>query len=472
MFLKVLIFRSANKQGRHLRLKSQVDRCHGFVNPDSYKEYQNMSLNEVLLIDNSEVVVNAVGELPITVEEIKRVATSGRFLNDTAVAAAIRQINPLIDHSPSVLHYLTVDLDLYSMDDVISKYGDEYLRSIQGKDIILVPINDGAHYTLAAIRLDCSYIELYNSYWYKTPFTSRKFEQVKAVIERLCDVSLKTIIKTDLPCQNDGDSCGIYTILFAQHAIAGQNLDGIDDEDIKTFRQEIATLLLTKPFKYDFDLNPRESAIESTVETAAVDDFNMDIEETEEMNTDVADLPVLQMLGSLSVALHKPKINPSFRDSVELCSVTSKPFRGYNQKSDLITYNTRGLWSNMLSVTEMVNHFSPGNPREGRKILKAKLSENPAILRYWLPRMNRGNAVYNIHQFSFDSDGNYRLIANLYKQFNLTPPVNHNKRSRTRQNKSNVFSQVISFSGGECFIISEKIPGIRSLCMYFFIIKF
>ncbi len=53
MFLKVLIFRSANKQGRHLRLKSQVDRCHGFVNPDSYKEYQNMSLNEVLLIDNS-----------------------------------------------------------------------------------------------------------------------------------------------------------------------------------------------------------------------------------------------------------------------------------------------------------------------------------------------------------------------------------------------------------------------------------
>ena len=60
MFLKVLIFRTANKQGRHLRLKSQVDRCYGFVNPDSYKEYQNISLSEVLLIDNTEVVVNAV----------------------------------------------------------------------------------------------------------------------------------------------------------------------------------------------------------------------------------------------------------------------------------------------------------------------------------------------------------------------------------------------------------------------------
>ncbi len=460
-----MIFRTGNKQGRHLRLKSQVDRCHGFVNPDSYKKYQNISLDEVLLIDNTEVVVNAVEELPITVEEIKRVATPGRFLNDTAVAAAIRQISPLVDHYPSVLHYLTVDLDLYSMDDVILKYGDEYLRSIHGKDIILVPINDGAHYTLAAIRLDCSYIELYNSYWYKTPVASRKFDQVKAVIERLCDVSLKTVIKTDLPCQYDGDSCGIYTILFAQHAIAGRNLDGIDDEDIKTFRQEIATLLLTKPFRYDFGPNSRESAIESIDDTAAVDDLNMDVEGTEEMNAELVHLPVLQKLGSLSVALHKPKINPSFMESVQLSAVTSRPFRGYNQNDDLITYNTRGLWSNMLSVTEMINHFSPGNPREGKKILEAKLSDNPAILEYWLPRMNRGNTGYNIYQFSFDNDGNYKTIKSLYRKFGLTPPVNHIKRPRTRQNKnkSNVFSQVISFSAGECFIIVGKIPGFQSI---------
>lgn len=434
-----------------------MDRCHGFVNPDSYKKYQNYSLDDVLSIKNKQVVVNAVCEFPITVEEIRRVATPGRFLNDTAVAAAMLQINPLIDHNPSILRYLTVDLDLHSVDDVISRYGDEYLRSIRGKDIILVPINENKHYTLAAIRLDCSYIELYNSYWYKTPVASDKFKQVKDVIERLCGVSLKTIIKTDLPCQYDGESCGVYTILFAEHCIAGRDLDGINDQDIGAFRQEIATLLLTKSVKCSFSTNFRESAIENTDEnTASVDDHNMEIDPNEETNADVVGLSVIQKLGSLSVAHHNPKINPSFMEAVRLSAVTSKPFRGYNQQNDLITYNTRGLWSNMLSVTEMINHFSPGNPREGRNILKAKLSENPAILRYWLPRMNRGNAAYNIYQFSFDSDGNYKLIKSLYKQFGMIPPVNHVKRSRTKQNRSNVFSQVLLFFGGECFIISEK----------------
>ncbi len=213
---------------------------------------------------------------------------------------------------------------------------------------------------------------------------------------------------------------------------------------------------MTKPVKYDFGTNCRESTIENTDETAAVDDHNMDIDHTEETNADVVGLSVLQKLGSLSVAHHNPKINPSFMESVRLCAVTTRPFRGYNQDKDLITYNTRGLWSNMLSVTEMINHFAPGNPREGRNILKAKLLENPNILRYWLPRMNRGNGVYSIYQFCFGSDGNYKMITSLYKQFGMIPPVNHMKRSRNKQNRANVFSQVFLFFGGECFIISEK----------------
>ena len=87
-------------------------------------------------------------------------ATPNKWLNETAVGAALLQIDTIEDHDAAVLYNASAYLDRMTKEEVLTIYREEYERAICKKEVILIPIK-----YLAVARPDCGYIEFYDSYF-------------------------------------------------------------------------------------------------------------------------------------------------------------------------------------------------------------------------------------------------------------------------------------------------------------------
>ena len=74
--------------------------------------------------------------------------------------------------------------------------------------------------------------------------------------------------------QRDGSSCGIYTIIFSQHAVSGRSLDDINDSRIPSIRREMAETLI-------------KQSTTTTFETYREEKCNSDDDEIEVSTSDV-----------------------------------------------------------------------------------------------------------------------------------------------------------------------------------------
>ncbi len=410
VFYKAIIFRSQTNHGRKLNWRSQTIRCHQGYPRSVYKDYLNHSLEDIVALDGKfdSKIVNVINEIPITVDEVKKVYTRGTLLNDTAVGALLVQIGLNSACKPAVLHSLTIDLTRFGLDKALECFQNEYLKLIEGKSMIVVPMNEGSHYTLAVVRTNTKDIEYYNSFWRGNSGVSKKFKTVKLFIEKLMSVVLATKIITDLPSQFDGSSCGVYVVLFGLHVIEGLDISSIADEHIPAIRHQLANRLLHRPILL----------MDHRIMIEAEDTSTEDAGEVENNTTDYAYvqdnyLPIVPMIASLSInKLVNKSEYPSFEASIQLAKDLNTPFRGYDCSGRLITYNAQGDWRRMLSITEILNHLSPNNPKEGREMLKEKILSEPDVGLKWVslykdPANSNQNSMFN---FCFNTFGNFKIV--------------------------------------------------------------
>lgn len=413
VFHKAIISRSQTNHGRKLNWRSQTIRYHQGFSRSVYKDYLNHSVEDIVTLDEEldSKIVNTINEIPITVDEVKRVYTHGTLLNDTAVGALLLQIGLNSACKPAVLHSLTIDLTRFDLDNTFERYQHEYMKLVEGKSMIIVPINEGNHYTLIVVRTDTKDIEYYNSFWRGNLGVSKKFKTVKLFIEKLLSVNLTTRVITDLPSQYDKTSCGIYTVLFGQHVLDGLDLSGITDEQIPAIRYQLASKLLQRPSS-TLLMDHR------SVKNETDDTFTGDAGEVEDNNTDytyVQDkyLPIVPMIASLNINKEEDKPEyPSYETSIQLAKELNTPFRGYDLSGRLVTFNAQGDWRRMLSVTEIVNHLSPSNPKEGREMLREKILSEPDVALGWVslykdPKTVSQNSMFN---FCFNTFGNFKIV--------------------------------------------------------------
>ena len=377
-------------------------------------------------------------------------ATPNKWLNETAVGAALLQIDTIEDHDAAVLYNASAYLDRMTKEEVLTRYREEYERAICKKEVILIPINENKHFTLAVARPDCGYIEFYDSYFYCKP-PPAKLDKIKFIIESCCGMNLNLNIRKDLPMQRDGTSCGIYAIIFAQHAVSGRSLDDINDSRIPSIRREIAETLIKQSTTTTFEAYREEKC-------------NSDDDEIEVSTSDVigdslidsgsnhlfADPTMSRGMLTLMDERKKSISYLSYVESVQLANTTTETFRGYDQFGVLITYNANGKWDKMLSITEMVLYFSPTNPREGRNLLTYHITKD--IVENWITRCPKQNESPTAFTFSYDTSGNYRLVRKAAKKFGINMPFNSVEAKAKFANRKN---KVISFLfAGQCSINS------------------
>jgi hypothetical protein len=133
-------------------------------------------------------------------------------------------------------------------------------------------------------------------------------------------------------------------------------------------------------------------------------------------------MKLCSQLNRVNINVHNPKHFPNHQESLLLMESTDVPFRGLTEDGTCCqTYNTNGNWENILSVTEMIMHFAPGNPRLGRTILEDKIKDNPEVVKGWMKNVRSGiEEEYSIFQFSYDSKGNFKLIKKAMKKHHDT----------------------------------------------------
>ncbi len=431
------------------------------VSPKVYERFINYSLDKILSLQPPVVfpppvkqppviVVNGIGELAITVEEVYLTATPNKWLNETAVGAALLQVETIEDHDAAVLYNISADLDRMTKEEVLTRYREEYERTISKKSVILIPINEAQHFTLAVARPDCNYIEFYDSYFYcKAP--PAKLDKIKFIVESCCGVKLNLNIRKDLPKQRDGTSCGIYVIIFAQHAVSGRSLDDINDSRIPAIRREIAETLIKQSTTTTFQAY-REEVCNS--DDDQVDDQDQVVIDDSLVDSGSNQLFTDPMMSSGMLTLmdnRRKSISYLFYvESVQLASVTTETFRGYDQFGVLITYNTNGIWFRMLSITEMVLYFSPTNLHEGRSLLTSNITKE--IVESWVTRCPKEGETPTAFMFSYDTGGNYKLVRKAAKKFGINMPFNSVEAKARFANRKN---KVISFLfAGQCSINS------------------
>ena len=386
-------------------------RCHGRIAPATYEKYLNCTLEDILALDESfdTKVVNAVNEIPITVDEVKKVAIINTKLNDTAVGACMLQIDSNPDVNLVVLHSLTVDLTRFKLDGTFQRYQDEYIQLINGKNMIVVPLNEGNHYTLAVVRIDSKVIEYYNSFWQNIKGVSKRFQEVKCFLEKLTGIEFEIQVAVNLPTQQDHTSCGIYTILFAQYVIAGVDISNVNDQSIPAIRLNLANSLLRRPTLL-LDHRPvKPDTNESLPEDIEVDKVEENIDG---VVNNTGYLNVIPVMGALNMNkdIIRPEY-PSYQMSLQMLNEITTPFRGYDNSGSLITYNSQGDWRKMLSVSEVICHLAPGNPRQGRKLLLEKLLSEPDVALKWMKnRKDPNQSLPTMFNFICGTGGSFRLI--------------------------------------------------------------
>ena len=163
--------------------------------------------------------------------------------------------------------------------------------------MIVVPLNEGNHYTLALVRNESKVIEYYNSFWQNNRGVSKSFQEVNSFLERLTGIELEIKVAINLPSQQDHTSCGVYTVLFAQYVIAGVDISNVNDQCIPAIRLNLAISLTHGPTLLSDHWSVKDDTNEALHENIEIDNIDENIDEVAE-NTEY--LNVIPHMGTLN----------------------------------------------------------------------------------------------------------------------------------------------------------------------------
>jgi sentrin-specific protease 1 len=370
---------------------------------------------------DQNTLISTVNDVQLYAQSFQRLL-AGRWLNESIIVAAVNDLVPLPNHSFTVLKDMSFQLKRYELDDLIKIYGDDYVRDISGKQILVIPLNEGNHWAVAIVHLECNFVEYYDSYIYKR--SPMKLLQLAVnTINRICQTDLEVVVVENIPEQMNSTDCGMYVVKFVEHAITGTNLT-FSDEDMPNFRLQLAKKL-------------RSYAVKAEDEIMTDDDDNIVYEDIEDKDDLGDELEVDQLkkkdgcedmdvLGDeLGCEDEKPKTKVksrnlrigvlSYEDSLKEKEACPKPFLGVNANGITITYNSDNDWRNMLSLTEILLTINKDRDK-AIDILLERLEEDPQIAKDWNSKSYYGNEVISKYHFRWESRKYSAKIRKMLKQ--------------------------------------------------------
>ena len=416
---------------RGLTFRRQKSRYEKDISHENFHKYENIPLDNLLLKD-PDTIVSAVKDQKIAVYDLKRLATPEKYLNEVIIFCVINTFASLPDHKFVVSQYLSNDLK--EGKSVLQRYKAEYRMYFDGHDLIIVPLCLGAHWTLAIIYPKSKEIEFYDSFHYKQKPNSL-FESCKDYMEEILETKLSVSIRKDLPHQQNYTDCGMYVCKFAEHAISGIGLN-FSDNDMNGFRLDYANKVrelktdlpkFLEPRKIDErsydDIDEKTDDIDE--KTDDIDEKTDDIDENEKTDSNEAVYKTemkTEVHQSLCRFLYRSSLNHSnnfgillFEESIVLAANTDRPFLGKDKNGKIITYNTKGDWTKMLSFVEILNHFEQTDHDKAFVLVTNEILQNHSIIHDWCANSRNPGEEISHFQFHWGLTNNFNKLKKIMK---------------------------------------------------------
>ncbi len=353
---------------------------------DELRKLENLTFDELCQLEDNRVVA-IVNDIQFTVHEIKKLCPKQHVTVDI-IAAAISVDQAKSKFKSVVLPLLNQRLrNVSCVDRVIENKKDYYSEKVNNMDVVIIPINSGKHWTVEIFYPKKNTIEHYNSLDILTPYSI--LEAHRVFFERILDKSIQLVAANNYPKQRNSTDCGLFVVKYVQFMLLEKPLTKWIDLKIPEFRQELVKIFRVIPYTADFDNYRDVSKEEICDDDLETEDMIVEIESSKadpknvssQSGIETVRLPNLMnrttfesdhSTGSLE---YWPSLNNIYN--------TNEPFIGKTAKGFEKTYNIKGNFKNMLSLTEIIMHLAPGNPKKGLEILETEIKKDKDIAVTW-----------------------------------------------------------------------------------------
>lgn len=375
--------------------------------------FEHMDLEEIME-KPLDTVVSRQGDVDITVQDLKRLQDKTKYLNEDIIAAYLKcLIQDSRFRSTTVLPFLSIQVVNKTASALAGgRVGRQLKQEVHKDGLVLIPVNNAKHWTLITIDGQSRTMQYFDS---KHNPVLPQVRVIKELFEILFDTKFDLSVRVDIPYQENNVDCGVYVCKFAEHILTGIDLD-FDDSKMSDFRMEISARIRKLPREI-MSSQPRiqvDQHIQMKEDSMEVDVLS-EPEGEQEAKSDLIFLPSFRRLQFDSIERRGVY---SYEESMKAISDgIDEPFMGKTKEGREITYNIQeGDWKSMLSITEILNYFSPGSPKEGWIRMEKEVETDPFFPQTWTQNVCTPGKPTPFN-FRYHSIGYFKKIKSMLRKY-------------------------------------------------------
>ncbi len=306
---------------------------------------------------------------------------------------------------------------------------------------LFIPLHQPEHWTLCVVERANNTIYHYNSLIKCTSEQNELLKGIASYLEYIGYTSNTNIIQLkNIPQQNNGYDCGVFTCAYAYYAVMNKEID-FGQEQMQYFRLKIIKELMKSKIpriynKSTFTWAHADGGEESyitydNISKEQIQDNifesidNDPLEPEEYKNIQQYDVnSICKYLDNMSVEDKKQRLIMNYREQNkdelhQLRQQTKTPYLDYNEHGNLVTINMENDLSRNLRLNEILKCLKIQhnlNLDQAWKLLETNLINSPQILHNWLSNKAIKGEKEGPTYFQVGSTRNMKKLLNIYKK--------------------------------------------------------
>ncbi len=372
------------------------------------RNFESLTFEELCQLEDNTVVA-IVDDIPFTVHEMKKLSP-GKYVTVDIIQAGISFDQKRSDLNSVVLPLLNQRLRHKDYLKRVLEHRSEYYKDkICGMDIVIIPVMCWDHWTVEVFYPETNTIVHYNPLNTLTPINI--LEAHRAFFQSILSRDVKLIYADNYPKQMNSKDCGLYVVKYVQYCLLRKPLSELTEVEVQKLRTELIENFRKLPFRPDFENHRNPDDTDDSGEVRE-DEFMQvstdDISESSISTSTFESIRLEHLLRRTSLNSDHTNSSLDYWPSLNNIYKTNEPFVGKTSKGFEKTYNTKGNFKLMMSVTEILMHLAPGNPNKGLKLLEIEVKKDKEMAVSWA---NKGrNPEEELNPYHFRWSGYFNKI--------------------------------------------------------------
>ena len=362
------------------------------------RKFENLTFDELCQLEDNTVVA-IVDDIPFTVYEMKKLSP-GKYVTVDIIQAGISFDQKRSDLKSMVLPLLNQRLRHKNYLERVLEHRSEYYKDkICGMDIVIIPVMCWDHWTVEVFYPKTNTIVYYNSLNVLTP--TNILEAHRAFFQRILSRDVKLVYADNYPKQLNSKDCGLYVVKYAQYCLLNKPLSNLTDVEVQELRTELIKNFRKLSFRPDFEnhRNSNGTISEEVREDEVMQESTDDTSESTISTSTFESARLPNLLKRTSFNSDHTKSSLDYWPSLNNIYKTNEPFVGKTSRGFEKTYNTKGNFKLMLSVTEVLMHLAPENPKKGLELLEIEIKNDKEMAVSWTNKGRKPEEELNPYHF-------------------------------------------------------------------------